>query len=57
MSYEDRLKRCGLISLDRRRRRSRRDMIWTSVEEYHWKRNSIQWEKRMSTKTRELGTN
>jgi len=56
MSYEDRLKRCGLTSLDRRRR-SRRDMIQAlkniiGKETVYSGRSSLN-----EHQTRELGTN
>jgi len=39
---EDKLKRCGLTILDRRRSRRDYDL---RIEDYHWKRSSIQWER------------
>jgi len=39
MSCEDRLKRCGLTTLDMGR--SRQDMYDPKVEKYHWERSSI----------------
>src|SRR6218665_728401 len=57
MSCEDRLKRCGLTTLDRKR--GRRDMIQAgpSVEKYLWKRSSVQCERFLNEhSTRELGT-